>query len=663
VFNLANNWLKLKALPGGGYASTYATKVDKVKKKSTPKGETKNDGDKQQGKQKTEGKVESERKPRTKKIECFICGDDHYATDCPHRKKLVDSNKVRINKEEDEAAVNAVWEANAFVTVRTYQINAVGFSGFKSTEVLLDNQADISIIRPELLRQVQPTSEVVRVNGVGGVQLELRETGYLDNFFQVYTSTETRVNVLSFSDVEELYPITYGPFVGFTVHTSVGDMLFEKKGKMHVADFTAYGNVLATQVYTKVETARAHAVQELVRNAGYPSYQEVINLLQDGNFSHLPNLMAKDVRRAYDLFGKSAAFIRGRMTKQAAKRAVVEEDLVLKEKNLILHSDVMHIDKNLFLVTVCDPLQLTLQVHIERDSHAVLGMALQGQLELLYSKGFKPIRVYVDPQSALKSLETKFPNVSIDVAGAKDYVPKADIKIRRIKERYRSIKTSLAWNLPMILVKNLVAFAVSRINIERSATIDQTVAPKVLFTGLRLDFRKELGMAFGDYCKVFDGTDNTSRARSVPCIALYPCNNAAGSWAFFNLITRQRIRRSQWQKMVTTEGIIGQMNGLSEEVRLREDDVRQDIGETKQVREMQWQEQERATIVRTEEVQPIEGPEQGVPLGSAEGATVSESQERECPELVPQEEDDDSDDEMEVDGEKEEEKQEIVAPR
>jgi len=63
----------------------------------------------------------------------------------------VESNKVRANEEEEEAAVNAVWEANAFATVHTYQINAVGFSGFKSTEVLLDNQADISIIRPELL--------------------------------------------------------------------------------------------------------------------------------------------------------------------------------------------------------------------------------------------------------------------------------------------------------------------------------------------------------------------------------------------------------------------------------------------------------------------------------------------------------------------------------
>jgi len=122
---------------------------------------------KQQGAAKMEGVVESEKKTCTKRIECFICGDDHYATDCPLRKKLIENNKVKTNDEEDEAAVNAVWEANTFATVRTYQINAVGFSGFKSTEVLLDNQANISIIRPELLRQVQPTSEVVRVNGGG----------------------------------------------------------------------------------------------------------------------------------------------------------------------------------------------------------------------------------------------------------------------------------------------------------------------------------------------------------------------------------------------------------------------------------------------------------------------------------------------------------------
>jgi len=177
-------------------------------------------------------------------------------------------------------------------------------------------------------------------------------------------------------------------------------------------------------------------------------------------------------------------------------------------------------------------------VYIERESHAVLGMALQGQFDLLSGKGFKPLHVYIDPQSALRSLDTKFPNVPIDIAGAKDYVPKADIKIRRIKERYRCIKAILAWNLPLILVRDLIAFAVSRMNTKCSAAINQTVAPKVLFTGLRLNFQKELGLAFGDYCEVFDGMDSTSKARSLPCVALHPCNNASGSWAFISMMTK-----------------------------------------------------------------------------------------------------------------------------
>jgi hypothetical protein len=47
--------------------------------------------------------------------------------------------------------------------------------------------------------------------------------------------------------------------------------------------------------------------------------------------------------------------------------------------------------------------------------------------------------------------------------------------------------------------------------------------------------------------------------------------------------------------------------------------------ETEQAREIQWQEQEKATIVRTEEVQPTEGLEQVVPLGTAGNAAINES--------------------------------------
>jgi hypothetical protein len=136
----------------------------------------------------------------------------------------------------------------------------------------------------------------------------------------------------------------------------------------------------------------------------------------------------------------------------------------LYEKKRTLYTDVM-LDGSKFLVTVCKPLQLTLQCKIERETQQVLGMALQGQLELLRSRGFIPTVVHTDPQSAFRTLTSQFPGVVIDVGGAGDNVSKVDAKICRIKELYRSVKAGLPWKLPLSLVKDLVMYAVSRINI------------------------------------------------------------------------------------------------------------------------------------------------------------------------------------------------------
>jgi len=55
------------------------------------------------------------------------------------------------------------------------------------------------------------------------------------------------------------------------------------------------------------------------------------------------------------------------------------------------------------------------------------------------NKGFNPICVCVNPQSALRTLATKFENMVFDLRREGDYVSTVDAKIRRIKERYRSV--------------------------------------------------------------------------------------------------------------------------------------------------------------------------------------------------------------------------------
>jgi hypothetical protein len=168
--------------------------------------------------------------------------------------------------------------------------------------------------------------------------------------------------------------------------------------------------------------------------------------------------------------------------------------------------------------------------------------------------------VYVDPQSSLGALKNLFPGALIDDSGTFDYVPKPDIKIRRIKELYRAIKNSLPWKLPSSFFKYLVGYAISRINIHRTSLLSTPTSPYQLFTGTKIDYQKSLALGFGDYCEDYDGSDNTSRSRSIPCIALNTSNNSTGSWQFYNMTTGAMVRRLNWRQMVTTQAVVDKIN-------------------------------------------------------------------------------------------------------
>ena len=178
--------------------------------------------------------------------------------------------------------------------------------------------------------------------------------------------------------------------------------------------------------------------------------------------------------------------------------------------------------------------------------------------------------MYTDPGPGFQELVNQFPGVILDTGGAKDNVAKVDIKIRRIKELCQSVQAGLAWPVPKTMVKDLVSSAVSKLNIRRTTALHGNVCPHVLFTGIKVDYLKELELEFGTYVKVYDGTDNASKTRSIPCIALYPCSNSTGSWEFMNLKTKTRVRRSHWVKMKTSELIVKMMTSFDQKAQMPE---------------------------------------------------------------------------------------------
>jgi hypothetical protein len=167
-------------------------------------------------------------------------------------------------------------------------------------------------------------------------------------------------------------------------------------------------------------------------------------------------------------------------------------------KAQVIYADVMHVDGVKFLVSVVEPLQLTIQAPLDNESADQLGLALQGHLSLLRARGFQPTVVYVDPQSGFWALKNLFPGVLVDDGGASDYVPKVDSKIKRIKELYRAVKNGLPWKLSGALIKHLVCYAVGQINLRQTSAMTSNMSPYRLFTGTRVNYKKTLQLAFGD---------------------------------------------------------------------------------------------------------------------------------------------------------------------
>jgi len=136
-------------------------------------------------------------------------------------------------------------------------VNSVSDGHFAEHELVLDNGADVSIMRPDLLRNIMPVDRAIKINGVGGHRFTVDETGFLDPFFTVYASPHTNANILSFAQVEDMYPITYEPQSGFTVHLPHVDVKFKRKDGMYVADWSEYRHILHSTVCTKAEEERA----------------------------------------------------------------------------------------------------------------------------------------------------------------------------------------------------------------------------------------------------------------------------------------------------------------------------------------------------------------------------------------------------------------------
>jgi hypothetical protein len=88
------------------------------------------------------------------------------------------------------------------------------------------------------------------------------------------------------------------------------------------------------------------------------------------------------------------------------------------------------------------------------------------------------------------------------------------------------------------------------------------ISPREQFRGIKLDFKKDLSISFGDYVQAYrcPKLKNSMEQRTVGAIALCPMDNQTKSWIFFNLLTIKTFAASYWKLLPTPDLVIDRMN-------------------------------------------------------------------------------------------------------
>jgi hypothetical protein len=103
-----------------------------------------------------DGNNNTSNKKKDKNRAYFICDEEgHFTNECPQQKQAAAAKQ----EEDDERVAHLTWEASTFMTFK--QVNAIGYTRLLVTEVLLNNQADISIMMSSLLHALVPAEKTV----------------------------------------------------------------------------------------------------------------------------------------------------------------------------------------------------------------------------------------------------------------------------------------------------------------------------------------------------------------------------------------------------------------------------------------------------------------------------------------------------------------------
>jgi hypothetical protein len=171
IYRIAGHWVKPNSKLEGGETSAMYVTIEEHAAIKCHKEQAEKKKNKAAAGEKQSGKEGQDNKKDRSQLECSNCKEKgHFSSKCLKKKQEKEC-------QDSGGLVHATWqeelEHSMFCTVCEFTVNnAVNTTQkLKAAEVLLDNQADVSIVHPVLLENVCPAEQAIKIMGVGGNQM------------------------------------------------------------------------------------------------------------------------------------------------------------------------------------------------------------------------------------------------------------------------------------------------------------------------------------------------------------------------------------------------------------------------------------------------------------------------------------------------------------
>ena len=181
---------------------------------------------------------------------------------------------------------------------------------------------------------------------------------------------------------------------------------------------------------------------------GYINEDKIIQMRRLNKIDNC-DVTENDVKKAVHIYGKSIECLKGNSNGKKGEPVKFEPQLPLRadiQRSQMCSMDIMQIGKQISLVTVTTPLEMTFIKRLISKNEKDLREAIINQINKIDRKGFKVEKLIWDSESSIRG-EGLTSRIKGRVNNFKTFEPgrhvaRVERKIQRIKKMFRAVKTS-----------------------------------------------------------------------------------------------------------------------------------------------------------------------------------------------------------------------------